>query len=71
MAHYRARGSHHRRTRRPYLANDARDTASGCGRLAAKVGITAGHLSRIESGERRATPEVMQRICDTIAALPA
>lgn len=42
----------------------------GLRELAGMVGITAGHLSRIESGERRATADVMQRICDTIAELP-
>lgn len=43
----------------------------GLRELAAKVGITPGHLSRIESGKRHATADVMQRICDTIASLSA
>lgn len=39
--------------------------------LAAMVGISPSHLSRVETGERAATPDLMNRICDAIADLPA
>lgn len=39
--------------------------------LAASLGISASHLSRIESGERPATPDLMNRICAALATLPA
>lgn len=39
--------------------------------LAADIGISPGHLSRVESGERPATAELTERICAAIADLPA
>ena len=39
--------------------------------LAAKIGISESHLSRVESGERPATAELTDRICKVIAELPA
>jgi transcriptional regulator with XRE-family HTH domain len=39
--------------------------------LAALVGVSPSHLSRIESGERAAGPELTLRLCDVIANLPA
>lgn len=39
--------------------------------IAAAVDVTPGHLSRVESGERPASDELTQRICDVIAMLPA
>lgn len=39
--------------------------------LAKQVGISASHLSRVESGERAASPELTDRICKAIAELPA
>jgi transcriptional regulator with XRE-family HTH domain len=38
--------------------------------VAAMVGISASHLSRVESGERPATPDLMNRICEALATLP-
>lgn len=38
--------------------------------MAALVGISAGHLSRVESGQRPASPGLVDRICDALAALP-
>ena len=38
--------------------------------MAALVGLSPGHLSRIESGERVAAPDLLNRICDAIATLP-
>jgi transcriptional regulator with XRE-family HTH domain len=32
------------------------------GKIAAAVGISAGHLSHIEAGERKASPELIGRI---------
>jgi transcriptional regulator with XRE-family HTH domain len=43
----------------------------GLRQLAALVGISASHLSRVESGERPASPSLVNRICDAIAELPA
>lgn len=40
-------------------------------KMAERVGISASHLSRVESGERPATAELTARICDEIAKLPA
>jgi DNA-binding Xre family transcriptional regulator len=39
--------------------------------VGALVGISASHLSRVESGERPATPDLLARICDALATLPA
>jgi transcriptional regulator with XRE-family HTH domain len=39
--------------------------------LAATVGISASHLSRVESGERPATADLTERLCAAIAGLPA
>jgi DNA-binding Xre family transcriptional regulator len=39
--------------------------------LADEVGISASHLSRVESGERAASADLIDRICDVIAELPA
>jgi transcriptional regulator with XRE-family HTH domain len=39
--------------------------------LADRVGVSRGHLSRIESGQRPATPDLTNRICAAIASLPA
>lgn len=38
--------------------------------MAAKVGISPSHLSRVESGERAAGVDLTERICDVIADLP-
>lgn len=38
--------------------------------VAAAVGISASHLSRVESGERPATPELTRRITAALATLP-
>lgn len=38
--------------------------------LAALVGISASHLSRVESGERPASQGLVDRICDALATLP-
>jgi transcriptional regulator with XRE-family HTH domain len=38
--------------------------------LASMVGISPSHLSRVESGERAAGPDLTDRICDVIATLP-
>lgn len=40
-------------------------------KMAERVGVSASHLSRVESGERPATAELTARICDEIAKLPA
>jgi DNA-binding Xre family transcriptional regulator len=42
----------------------------GLRQVAKMVGISASHLSRVESGERPATPDLMNRICDALATLP-
>lgn len=39
--------------------------------MAATVGISASHLSRVESGERPATSDLTDRLCAVIANLPA
>lgn len=39
--------------------------------MAERVGISASHLSRVESGERPASADLTARICDEIAKLPA
>ena len=39
--------------------------------MAAAVEVSASHLSRIESGERPASSGLQDRICTTIAQLPA
>lgn len=38
--------------------------------LADLVGVSRGHLSRVESGERPATPDLTNRICAALASLP-
>jgi len=38
--------------------------------LAELVGISPSHLSRVESGERAAGPDLTDRICSVIADLP-
>lgn len=38
--------------------------------LAALVGITTSHLSRVETGERPASPGLMTRIVAALASLP-
>lgn len=38
------------------------------GRVATAIGISAGHLSRIEKGERTASPELVERIRVAIRA---
>lgn len=43
----------------------------GLRELAAKVDCSASHLSRVESGQRAAGPELTQRLVDVIAELPA
>jgi transcriptional regulator with XRE-family HTH domain len=37
--------------------------------LAGMVGVTPGHLSRVESGERAASPGLDKRITEALAAL--
>lgn len=39
--------------------------------LAEMVGISASHLSRVESGERQVSQSLVNRICDALAKLPA
>lgn len=39
--------------------------------MAARVGVSPSHLSRIESGERAAGAELTVRLCEEIAALPS
>jgi len=39
------------------------------GRIASAVGISAGHLSHIEAGHRRASPEMIARIRVAIRAI--
>jgi Helix-turn-helix domain len=39
------------------------------GRIAAAVGISAGHLSHIEAGRRHASPELIERIRTAIRAI--
>lgn len=39
--------------------------------LASRVDISPSHLSRVESGERAAGPDLTDRICAVIAELPA
>lgn len=43
----------------------------GLRELAGLVGISPSHLSRVESGERAASAELMDRICTAVAELPA
>lgn len=43
----------------------------GLRELAAKVGVSPSHLSRVESGERAASVDLIDRICAVIAELPA
>lgn len=43
----------------------------GLREMAALVGVSASHLSRIESGERPATADLTDRLCSVIAELPA
>ena len=43
----------------------------GLRELADRVGISASHLSRVEKGERAASDDLTERICDALAALPA
>lgn len=43
----------------------------GLREMAAIVGISPSHLSRVESGERGAGEELTDRICEVIAQLPA
>jgi transcriptional regulator with XRE-family HTH domain len=38
--------------------------------LADLVGISRSHLSRIETGQRPATPDLTNRICAALASLP-
>lgn len=38
--------------------------------LAGMVGVSASHLSRVESGERPATADLTERLCTAIASLP-
>lgn len=38
--------------------------------LASRVGISASHLSRVESGERQVSQSLVNRICSAIATLP-
>lgn len=42
----------------------------GLREMARTVGISPSHLSRVESGERAAGPDLMDRLCDVIAQLP-
>lgn len=42
----------------------------GLRELSGLVGISPSHLSRVESGERAAGPDLTDRICDVIANLP-
>lgn len=39
--------------------------------LAALADVSPAHLSRVETGKRGASPDVMQRLYATIASLPA
>lgn len=41
----------------------------GLRELAAMVEVSPSHLSRVESGERSAGPELYERLCDTFAVL--
>jgi transcriptional regulator with XRE-family HTH domain len=41
----------------------------GLREMAALVGVSASHLSRVESGERPATAELTERLCAVIADL--
>lgn len=43
----------------------------GLRELAALVGVSPSHLSRVERGERSAGDSLTARICDAIATLPA
>lgn len=43
----------------------------GVRELARLVGCSASHLSRVEAGERAASPELTERLLDAIADLPA
>lgn len=43
----------------------------GLRELAAEVGVSPSHLSRIESGERSPGPDLYERIVDTFSSLPA
>jgi transcriptional regulator with XRE-family HTH domain len=38
--------------------------------MAARIGISASHLSRLENGERQATADLMNRICHALGHLP-
>jgi len=38
--------------------------------LAGIVGISPSHLSRVETGTRKASAELSERLCDVIANLP-
>lgn len=38
--------------------------------LAVRVGVSASHLSRVESGERAAGPELYERVVETLTTLP-
>ena len=42
----------------------------GLRELAGLVGVSASHLSRVESGERVLSADLETRICDVIANLP-
>jgi len=42
----------------------------GLREMAALVGVSASHLSRVESGERPATGDLTARLCEVIASLP-
>lgn len=43
----------------------------GLRELAAMVQVSPSHLSRVESGERAAGPDLYERIVDTFGTLPA
>lgn len=43
----------------------------GLREMAAKVGVSPSHLSRVESGERAAGADLTHRLCSVIAELPA
>lgn len=43
----------------------------GLREMAELAGVSASHLSRVESGERPATADLTARLCDVIASLPA